>query len=140
MGIGVSPQAAQLRALLAGLAMLATRCHDPRAGQLFAGLVAAHRQIDPVRHAEALAAAWQAAVRSDRRRRWTLVRHVGQRSLTRPCKRCGWQPDRAEDRAVLELCLDAACGLLVADVLVGNGAGELTGPLSPVAPAQRWAA
>ena len=91
--------------------------------------------------AEAREAAFQAAVLTDRRRIWTLVRRTGTEGLLRPCPSCrpGAQDDeegRSVER-VLALCLDAACALLVADALPDATTSLLTEPVGQLIPPQR---
>jgi hypothetical protein len=72
--------------------------------------------------AQAAESAFQAAVLTSRRRVWALVRRTGTEGLLRPVHdlpRHAAVSDR-ETQRVLELCLDAACALLVADAVPGR--------------------
>jgi len=88
--------------------------------------------------AAAAATAFQAAVVTSRRRVWALVRRTGAEGLLRPCPTCRTSAvgDR-EGRRVLELCLDAACALLVADALPDACVDLLADPVLALIPHQR---
>ncbi len=85
------------------------------------------------------ATAFQAAVLTSRRRVWALIRRTGTEGLLRPCThlpRPRSTRDR-EDQRVLDLCLDAACALLVADALPDACTGLLADPVLALIPQQR---
>ena len=71
---------------------------------------------------------------------WRLVRRSGIKSLNRYCATCR-QRERDDDTArVLTLCVDAACGLLVAGALDDEIVDVLVAPVQCLIPAQRPAA
>ena len=135
----LGPQAAQVKALLAGVQRLATRCHDSSGRTLFEGLVD-RSFVDEAERADARESAFQVAVLTSRRRVWTLVRRSGTEGLGRACTTCRWAvpADAGRDRErVLDLCLDAACALLVADALPEATTALLTAPVRCLVPGQR---
>jgi hypothetical protein len=139
----LGPQADQVKALLGVLPLLAGRCHDASGQALFDALVDRSFQAEGER-AEAVEAAFQAAVLTSRRRVWALVRRSGAEGLSRPCPACRRMPDRSnaldrEHQRVMTLCLDAACALLVADTLPDATTSVLTSPVSSLVPLQRRA-
>lgn len=133
----LGPQAGQVKALLAALPRLTARCHDRAGRGLWEELVDRSYVAEGERR-DARARAFDAAVLTRRRRLWTLVRRSGAEGLHRGCPTCRTRPaaDRDSDR-VLELCLDAACALLVADALPAATTALLTAPISTLVPAQR---
>lgn len=132
----LGPQADAVKALLAVLPRLAARCHDSDGRAVFDALVD-RSFADESDRAGARDEAFQAAVLTSRRRTWALVRRSGTEGLLRPCRSCGtWSDDRSLGR-VLELCLDAACALLVADAVPDDTVQLLTGPVQPLIPLQR---
>ena len=137
----LGPQAAQVKALLGMLPLLAGRCHDDTGQALFDALVDRSFAGEGER-AEAVEAAFQAAVLTSRRRVWALVRRSGAEGLSRPCASCRRMPVRdaetdREHQRVMTLCLDAACALLVADTLPDATTDLLTTPVSSLVPLQR---
>ena len=78
-------------------------------------------------------------VRTGRRRVWTLVRRSAAEGLGRFCSGCRTQHVDApyDDERVFELCADAACALLVSDVLPASESAALTAPLRHLIPLQR---
>lgn len=133
----LGPRADQVKALLSSLPALASRCHDAAGQALFDSLVDCSFVAEADR-AEAAEIAFQAAVLTSRRRIWALVRRTGTEGLLRPCPTCrtSSRPDRDGQR-VLELCLDAACALLVADALPDACTELLTEPVLTLIPFQR---
>jgi len=136
----LGPQAEQVKALLSLMPVLAGRCHDVSGQALFDALVDRSFAAESER-AEALEAAFQAAVLTSRRRVWALVRRSGAEGLSRPCGTCRRPTapgavDREAQR-VMALCLDAACALLVADTLPDATTAVLTTPVTELVPLQR---
>jgi hypothetical protein len=133
----LGPRGAQVRALLSALPRMSTRCHDAQGAALFDALVDRSFLAEDDR-ACAAATAFQAAVVTNRRRVWALVRRTGAEGLLRPCPTCRTTlaGDR-EGRRVLELCLDAACALLVADALPDECTDLLADPVLALIPHQR---
>jgi hypothetical protein len=136
----LGPQSDQVKALLSVLPLLAHRCHDADGAVLFAALVDRSFAAESDR-AEALEAAFQAAVLTSRRRVWALVRRSGAERLSRPCRTCrrpaaGAEAGREAQR-VMALCLDAACALLMADTLPDPTTAVLTTPVTELVPLQR---
>ena len=133
----LGPQADRVKALLAALPRLTTRCHDT-AGRVLWDELVDRSYVEESERREARASAFDVAVLTQRRRVWALVRRSGAEGLGRPCPTCRGvrTPDRESER-VLELCLDAACALLVADALPEPSTALLTAPISALVPAQR---
>lgn len=129
--------AESVKALLGVLPLLANRCHDERARAVFESLVlqAWLGENGDVRSARE--AAWRAAVRTSRRRLWALVRRSGAEGLGRACRGCAPFSDRRDEQRVLTLCLDAACALLVSDVVPDSVTDLLTAPISALVPLPR---
>lgn len=137
----LGPQSNQVKALLGLMPVLAGRCHDTTGQALFDALVDRSFAAESER-AEALEAAFQAAVLTSRRRVWALVRRSGAEGLSRPCRSCRRGGDRygaagRESQRVMTLCLDAACALLVADTLPDETTAVLTTPVTELVPLQR---
>ena len=135
----LGPQSEQVKALLQALPRLATRCHDAEGLALWEGLVDQSFVAEADR-AEARDSAFSAAVLTDRRRVWALVRRSGAEGLRRSCPSC--RTPRTVDREterVLALCLDAACALVVADALPDALTEVLTTPIRSLVPQQRRA-
>ena len=125
------------KALLATLPRLSERCHDDAGRQLFEALVDQSYVAESDR-ADAVAASFQAAVLTDRRRVWALVRRTGAEGLSRPCATCRVPFENSRDvQRVLGLCLDAACALLVADAMPDASTDLLLNPVSVLVPRQR---
>jgi hypothetical protein len=129
-----------VKQLLGALPWLATRCHDVDAAARWDALTVQAWCSDAGERAAAREEAWAAAVVTGRRRTWDLLRRSGTQSLSRPCRSCrtGW-PDDSDVTQVLSLCLDAACGLLVADALPERLLAVLTAPLELLIPKPRQA-
>ena len=133
----LGPRSAQVKALLSVLPRLSGRCHDQAGQQLFDALVD-RSFVGEADRAEAAATAFDAAVLTSRRRAWALVRRAGTEGLLRPCTTCRTPValDRDHQR-VLDLCLDAACALLVADAVPDACTGLLADPVLALIPQQR---
>ena len=133
----LGPAGDTVKALLASLPQLAGRCHDPAVRALFEALVDQSFVAESDR-AQAAESAVQAAVLTNRRRVWALVRRTGAEGLSRPCGQCRAEhTDARENARVLALCLDAACALLVADALPDASTELLTDPVAGLIPLQR---
>lgn len=134
----LGPRSEQVKKVLGVFPLLAVRCHDAAGRALFEALVDRSFLAESER-AEAVASAFQAAVLTSRRRIWALVRRTGAEHLARPCQTCRSLPgaDAWESSRVLELCLDAACALLVADALPDVFTSLLTEPVTSLIPLQR---
>lgn len=135
----LGPNAEQVKALLATLALLGTRCHDEEAALLFERVQTTAWQLDERIRDAARAETWRAACLTSRRRLWALVRRSGQQGLRRPCPNCPPSTDGSGEDLVMELCLDAACALLVADAVDDNLTDALVLPLRDLIPAPRSA-
>ena len=133
----LGPRADQVKALLSALPSLSARCHDADGRALFEALVD-RSFIAEADRASAAETAFHAAVLTSRRRVWALVRRTGTEGLLRACPTCRTSPaqDR-EGQRVLELCLDAACALLVADAVPDACTGLLADPVLALIPSQR---
>jgi len=133
----LGPRSAQVKALLSALPRLSGRCHDESGQALFDALVD-RSYVGEADRAEAAATAFQAAVLTSRRRVWALIRRTGTQGLLRPCGTCRTPVSRDRDhQRVLELCLDAACALLVADAVPDACTGLLADPVLALIPQQR---
>jgi hypothetical protein len=130
----------QVKGLLGMLPRMAGRCHDDTGQALFDALVD-RSFIAESERAEAVESAFQAAVVTGRRRMWALVRRSGADGLSRPCPECRTPAgdDDGESRRVVELCLDAACALLVTDALPDSFTDLITIPVTSLLPTQRVA-
>lgn len=133
----LGPRAAQVKALLSALPRLSGRCHDEDGQVLFDALVD-RSFVGEADRAEAAATAFSAAVLTSRRRVWALVRRTGTEGLLRPCTTCRTPVVRDRDhQRVLDLCLDAACALLVADAVPDACTDLLADPVLALIPQQR---
>jgi hypothetical protein len=131
----LGPRADVVKALLAALPQLASRCHDAQSAALYEQLVN-HSFVAEDDRAGARESAFQAAVLTSRRRVWALVRRSGTEGLTRSCPTCP-SADREELGRVMTVCLDAACALLVADAVPDELISLLTDPVRALIPQQR---
>lgn len=133
----LGPRGDQVKALLSALPRMSARCHDQDGRALFDALVDRSFVAEADR-AQAAETAFQAAVLTSRRRVWALIRRTGTEGLLRPCLTCRTPaPADREGQRVLELCLDAACALLVADAVPDSCTGLLSDPVLALIPAQR---
>jgi acetyl-CoA carboxylase beta subunit len=83
--------------------------------------------------------AFTSAVRTGRRRVWTLVRRSAAEGFWRLCPACHKMvnfADTGADQRVMELCADLACALLVQDILDPDTVASLTAPLHTLIPLQ----
>jgi hypothetical protein len=135
----LGPGSEQVKRLLALLPTLAGRCHDGAGRRVYDGLLVDAMTLDEKAHSEAVSAAFSAAVRTGRRRVWTLVRRSAAEGLGRFCADCRapHADGPYDDERVLELCADVACALLVQDALPASDAAALIAPLRHLIPLQR---
>jgi hypothetical protein len=140
----LGPRGDEVKSLLATLVLLGHRCHDPEAARLFAVLSDAAWRLDGQIRDVARAETWRAACLTSRRRLWTLIRRSGIQGIRTFCPGC--PPDRrapmntCEEQRVVELCLDAACALIVADAVDDNLTDALVLPLRQLIPEPRRSA
>lgn len=129
--------ASTVKALLSAMPRLATRCHDNDAALLYDEILRTSMVLDEDVRAVARDEAWQAALLTNRRRVWGLVRRSGAEGIGRFCGQCRTRHDDDDTMRVLSLCLDAACALLVADAIDDNLVDVLTLPVQKLIPLQR---
>lgn len=132
---------AAVQSLLASFSALGGRCHDGGRRRTFDGLVVRAMTRDTEARDEALEAARAAAVRAGRRRSYALLRAT---TTAVPAVRCGacsatsgGTSTSYDDQRVASLAADAACGLLVADVVSPGVLDTLLAPLSGLVPLPR---
>jgi hypothetical protein len=130
-------RANEIKALLSAMPTLATRCHDAEAAALYDAIVDVSWTLDEDVRSVARDEAWQAAVLTNRRRVWELVRRSGAEGIGRYCPRCRSRNDDDETLRVLSICIDAACALLVSDAIDDNLVDVLTIPVQALIPRQR---
>jgi hypothetical protein len=130
-------RSAEVKALLMAMPLLATRCHDDGAASLYDSILAMTWTLDEDVRTVARDEAWQAAILTNRRRVWSLVRRSGAEGIGRYCSECRTRSDDDDTVRVLALCLDAACALLVADAIDDNLVDVLTLPVQALIPRQR---
>jgi len=130
-------RSAEVKALLHAMPLLATRCHDDGAAELYESILDMTWTLDEDVRAVARDEAWHAAVLTNRRRVWGLVRRSGAEGIGRYCSQCRTRSDDEDTVRVLALCLDAACALLVADAIDDNLVDVLTLPVQALIPRQR---
>jgi hypothetical protein len=130
-------RSAEIKALLHAMPLLATRCHDEGASSLYNSILDMTWTLDEDVRSVARDEAWHAAVLTNRRRVWGLVRRSGAEGIGRYCSQCRTRSDDDDTVRVLALCLDAACALLVADAIDDNLVDVLTLPVQALIPRQR---
>lgn len=135
----LGPRAAEIKAVLTALPLLAQRCHDEDSRRIYDRMVFTAMSLETSMRESARREAWRAAVLTSRRRVWRMVRRSAAEAISRPCPSCGRHADTGTETAVLELCLDAAYGLLVADAIDETLTDVLTMPLAELIPLQRHA-
>jgi hypothetical protein len=135
----LGPQAERVKAILATMPLLATRCHDGGAADLFDRLHDVSWRLDDRIRDAARAETWQAACLTSRRRLWALIRRSATQGLHRRCPSCRTGSDASAEERVLDLCVDAACALLVADAVDDNLTDALVLPLQELIPSPRAA-
>lgn len=133
----LGPYADQIKAVLTALPLLSQRCHDEDSRQLYNQMAVAATSLESTMREAARDEAWRAAVLTARRRVWLMVQRSATEAISRPCHQCGRHEERGSEAAVLQLCLDAAYGLLVADAIDDTLTDVLTMPLSDLVPMQR---
>ena len=130
-------RSAEVKALLQAMPLLATRCHDSGAASLYDSILAMSWTLDEDVRSVARDEAWHAAVLTNRRRVWGLVRRSGAEGIGRFCSQCRTRSNDDDTARVLAVCLDAACALLVADAIDDNLVDVLTLPVQALIPRQR---
>ncbi len=133
----LGPNSVQVQQVLASMPLLAARCHDERGRRLFDSLMYTASTVSSDLRDTARDEAWRAAILTSRRRMWAMLRRSGLEAISRRCHSCGTKEATGSQRMVYELCLDAACGLLVADAIDDTFTDILTLPLSMLIPGQR---
>jgi hypothetical protein len=123
--------------LLAAIPRLAARCHDASAAAEYASILVAGASVDEDIRCAARDEAWHAAVLTSRRRTWQLLRRSGSEGLDRYCTTCRQRRRDLDTTRVLTLCIDAACGLLVAGALEDDIVDVLLAPVSCLIPTHR---
>jgi len=134
----LGPAAAEVKRVLAALAVLSRRCHDADSLEVYDGLLMTALTRDEQAHRTAMEAAFDSAVLTGRRRVWTLVRRSAAEGFWRLCPTCRRLPaeDVTADTRVMELCADLACALLVEDLLDPATLAQLLTPLHALIPLQ----
>jgi hypothetical protein len=140
VGADLGAKADDVTALLAALPRLAMRCHSPAAASQYGNILDISSVMDRQLHDVAREEAWRAAIITGRRRVWGMVRRSGAEGMGRYCSRCRERGGGGDASAVLSLCLDAACGLLVADAIDDTFVDILTLPVTSLVPSPRPAA
>jgi hypothetical protein len=130
-------RSADVTTVLAEIPRLAARCHDDGAAAEYTSILLAAQSLDEDMHCAARDEAWHAAVLTSRRRVWQLVRRGGAEGLSHYCTSCRQRRRDADTTRVITLCVDAACGLLVAGSLEDDIVDVLTAPVQCLLPAQR---
>lgn len=126
-----------IKRVMRALPWLAGRCHDEVAASRYDEL-AQLAWWGLEERSDARNQAWSAAVVIGRRRTWSLVRRGGTEALLRACPTCHRRPPADRDLSrVATLCVDTACGLLVADAIPVQVLDVLTTPLHLLIPEQR---
>ena len=133
----LGPRAVEVKSLLMAMPLLATRCHDVHAMATFESLLRTTWAMDDDMREVARQETWRAALLTSRRRVWALVRRSGTEALSRYCPTCRRTSADEDSERVLQLCLDAACALLVADAVDDNLTDVLTLPVQALVPSQR---
>ncbi|HWC33819.1 MAG TPA: hypothetical protein VG650_03215 [Mycobacteriales bacterium] len=126
--------------LLQAIPRLAAICHDASAMPHHSAILKAGMSLDEDIRCAAREEAWHAAVLTSRRRVWQLIRYTGENQRKRYCQICHERDRDADTNRVLRLCIDAACGLLVAGALEDDIVDVLTAPVEVLLGAPRPAA
>jgi hypothetical protein len=137
----LGPGRTEVKQLLGMLPTLAGRCHDDQGRRAYDGLLVQAMTMNEDVRTQARDAAFSAAVRTGRRRVWTLVRRSAAEGLGRFCPTCcsSHGDTRDDDERVVELCADAACALLVSDAMPADETAAMTAPLRHLIPLPRVA-
>jgi hypothetical protein len=122
-------RSSDVNTLLQAVPRLAAICHDNGAIGEHAMILKAGTTLDEDIRCAAREEAWHAAVLTSRRRTWQLIRHTGDAERKRYCRPCRERRRDADTDRVLRLCIDAACGLLVAGALEDDIVDVLTAPV-----------
>lgn len=130
-------RADDVTSLLTAMPRLAVRCHDASAAADYASILVAGAAIDEDIRCAARDEAWHAAVLTSRRRVWQLLRRSGAERLGSYCPTCHQRQRDVDTTRVLTLCVDAACGLLVAGALEDDIIDVLIAPVNCLIPAHR---
>lgn len=120
-----------LRTLDRGAGLLAARCHTQAAARAVDALVLRAMLLDDEDQDQARARAQAAAATAGRHRVFVALRAQADQMLGRVrCPRCGLvEQDPADAERVAALVADAACALLVSDVLDRGSAAVLLSPV-----------
>jgi hypothetical protein len=132
-------RADDVASVLEAIPRLAARCHDASAAGEYASILLASAEVDEEIRCAARDEAWHAAVLTSRRRMWHLLRRSGTEGLDRYCRTCQQRRRDVHTTRVVTLCVDAACGLLVAGELEHDIVDVLTAPVSCLIPLQKRA-
>lgn len=130
-------RSSEVNTLLQALPRLTATCHDNAAMGEHALILKAGTTLDEDIRLAAREEAWHAAVLTSRRRIWQLIRHTGDCERKRYCHSCRERERDADTDRVLRLCIDAACGLLVAGALEDDIVDVLTAPVDCLLDAHR---
>lgn len=140
----LGPAPLQVQALLDAFSGLSGRCHDATRRQTWDGLVVRAMTVDEGARDAAVAEAHAAAVVAGRRRLWALLRRTATHHPARRCAACSRPPAYPtagyDEERVTVLAADAACALLVSDLLAPATLDTLLAPLSGLVPVPRPAA
>jgi hypothetical protein len=135
----LGPFGSEVKRVLATLPILARRCHDADSLRVYDSLLVSLLARDEITHRNAMETAFTSAVRTGRRRVWTLVRRSAAEGFWRLCPACRTMANFADtgaDQRVMELCADLACTLLVQDILDPDTVASLIAPLHTLIPLQ----
>jgi hypothetical protein len=130
-------RADDVQTLLAAMPRLAAHCHDASSAAEYASVLVAGVTIDEDIRCAAREEAWHAAVLTSRRRVWYLLQRRANQSLTSYCATCRRRWCDLDTARVMSLCVDAACGLLVAGALEDDIVDVLCAPVNCLIPAHR---
>jgi hypothetical protein len=122
-------RSSDVNTMLQAVTRLAASCHDHSAIAEHAAILKAGAALDEDIRCAAREEAWHAAVLTSRRRTWHLIRHTGDCERKKYCRTCRERAREADTDRVLRLCIDAACGLLVAGALEDDIVDVLTAPV-----------
>jgi hypothetical protein len=130
-------RSAEVTSLLVAIPRLVTPCHDADAAADCAAILQASERLDEDVRRAARDEAWHAAVLTSRRRVWQLLCRSGAEGLMHYCTTCRRRRRDEETARVVALCVDAACGLLVAGALDDDIVAVLVAPVQCLIPAHR---
>lgn len=130
-------RAADVNTVLQAGPRLAATCHDNAAILDHAAILRAGSSLDEDIRCAAREEAWHAAILTSRRRMWQLIHHTGECARKHYCQTCRERDRDPDTDRVLRLCIDAACGLLVAGALENDIVDVLTAPVDSLLGAQR---